>query len=166
MRLKALFLFCSLLFMSEIYCQTAVTELSKPELRKNVVYGTIGFYPEEFYGTILGNYERKLYQFPNSCINSLWVRVAAGPWGSWGSEGWNYVSTLSLLTGKKASHIEFGAGAVLSWDTSAKHFYPIWSDNYIAANLGYRYQKPGGSFVFRTGIGWPEFLYLSLGFCF
>ena len=35
-----------------------------------------------------------------------------------------------------------------------------------AANIGYRYQKPSGGFVFRTGIGFPDGVYLSLGFAF
>ena len=35
-----------------------------------------------------------------------------------------------------------------------------------AGAIGYRFQKPGGKFVFRTGIGFPESLYLSLGLCF
>lgn len=146
--------------------QQSIPENKPPQLKKNVFYGTLGVYPEEFYGTILGNYERMIYLSPGKRGSSLWFRAAAGPFGSWGNEGWNYVSTVSVLTGKKSSHAEFGFGVLLSWDTSAKRFYPLWSNNYAAANIGYRYQKPGGFFVFRTGAGWPEVMYLSLGFCF
>ena len=30
--------------------------------------------------------------------------------------------------------------------------------------FGYRFQKKNGNFVFRTGAGWPDCIYLSLGF--
>jgi hypothetical protein len=145
--------------------QQFVPEIKPPELKKNVFYGTLGIDVWEFYGTILANYERMLYVSPKAKGSSLWLRAGAGPFGAWGNEGWNYVSTISVLTGKKSSHAEFGLGALLSWDTSAKHFAPLLANDYVAANIGYRYQKPGGSFIFRAGIGWPEFTYISFGFC-
>jgi hypothetical protein len=160
---SVLLFFC--LVYNELQSQQSVPEVKPPQLKKNAFYGTLGVDVFGFYGTILANYERMIYLSPGSKGSSLWLRAGAGPFGAWGNEGWNYVSTISLLTGKKSSHIEFGLGAVLSWDTSAKHFAPLASDNYVAANLGYRYQKPGGFFVFRTGAGWPEVMYLSLGFC-
>lgn len=151
--------------LTETYSQMAVTELRQPELKKNVFYGTLGLDVWDFYGTIIGNYERRIFMSPKPKGSSLWLRAGAGPFGTWGNEGWNYVSTISLLTGKKNNHVELGLGALLSWDSSAKHFAPILDNNYMAANLGYRYQKPGGYFIFRTGMGWPEFMYVSLGFC-
>jgi len=33
-------------------------------------------------------------------------------------------------------------------------------------SIGYRMQKPNGHFIFRTGVGWPEALYIDLGVSF
>ncbi len=33
-------------------------------------------------------------------------------------------------------------------------------------SLGYRYQEPGGDFVFRIGMGFPVLVHLGLGFAF
>ena len=30
------------------------------------------------------------------------------------------------------------------------------------ANIAYRYQRPGGNFIFRMGVGYPELLFVSL----
>ncbi|MFT6983614.1 MAG: hypothetical protein ACJAUD_002393 [Crocinitomicaceae bacterium] len=35
-----------------------------------------------------------------------------------------------------------------------------------AGNLSYRFQKSDGHFMFRTGIGLPEALYIGFGFVF
>ncbi|GEM_PF-2316273 len=40
------------------------------------------------------------------------------------------------------------------------------SSVYPAAAIGYRYQKPKGGFVFRTGLGWVDGIYLSFGSAF
>lgn len=165
MKLKILCFFFAFFSLPETSGQIVIPEPRQPELKKNVFYGTLGINVWEFYGTLIGNYERRLYISPGTKGNSLWFRAGAGPYGAWGDEGWNYVSTISLLTGKKSSHVELGAGFLLSWDSSAKSIVPLLDNNYIAANLGYRYQKPGGSFIFRTGMDWPEFMYVSLGFC-
>jgi len=36
----------------------------------------------------------------------------------------------------------------------------------VAGEIGYRYQNPEGGFLFRTGIAWPETVYIGLGFNF
>ena len=35
-----------------------------------------------------------------------------------------------------------------------------------AFGIGYRFQKPTGGIIFRTGISLPEAIYLSLGYSF
>lgn len=36
----------------------------------------------------------------------------------------------------------------------------------IGGSVAVRYQKPQGNFIFRFGVGYPEALFASLGFCF
>lgn len=155
-----------LFFVSINYGQGINTGFNSEKLRKNVLYATIGMNPEEFYGTLMANYERQVIEFQSTFPGSLWVRVGAGPWVWWTGNGINFVSTISLLTGKKAVHLETGFGALLTYNPDVRNFAPLLNDNYLAANIGFRYQKPAGKFIFRTGIGWPEFLYLSFGYSF
>jgi len=37
---------------------------------------------------------------------------------------------------------------------------------YPSFTLSFRYQKPLGEFVLRAGIGFPDLIHLSLGYCF
>lgn len=83
-----------------------------------------------------------------------------------------------LLTGKKMHHMEFTAGGRLFFDRVGWYDqreyqvdpYATKSDFLTltpSVTLGYRYQKPGGSYVFRVGSGFPvHMFYISLGFAF
>jgi hypothetical protein len=166
MKLKMLFILSFVFFTSICFCQKGKTEISDIGLKKNVVYGTLGVDIGEFYGTILGNYERMIIMFPDSFFQSFWLRVGAGPWVWWTDKGINYVSTLSVLMGRRSAHLEVGSGVLFSYNSTEKRFNPLINDRHLAGNLGFRFQKPGGKLVLRAGLGWPEFMYLSLGVCF
>ena len=167
MKLKMLFILCFIFFISIGYCQEIKSDISPIGLKKNVIYGTLGVEIEETYYSLMGNYERMILELPNSFFNSFWVRIGAGPWAAFDANGGiNYVSTLSAVMGRRSAHLEIGSGVLFTYDSGEKRFHPLVNDRYLAGNLGFRFQRPGGEFVFRTGIGWPEFMYLSLGFCF
>lgn len=78
-----------------------------------------------------------------------------------GAEGPHFVTTIAALTGAKNSHMEVGLGFTILNDN-------YYNDNslYPAGNVGYRFQKAGGHFVFRAGAGFPETTYLSFGVSF
>ena len=138
----------------------AQEHVSSPvRFNKNSVYGTFGIGP--MYGTLLGNYERALYQPSEKFLASIGVRVGVGRWVVWGDIGNHYIATFQVFSGKAKSHLEIGIGAVAN-------AVPIHSTRILrpAGNLGYRFQKPGGVLLLRIGIGFPEALYLSLGLCF
>jgi hypothetical protein len=160
----------AILILLLIGTETGFGQHYEPEnpmlLNKNTIHGSFGADIGEFYGTLLVNYERMILQFPESSINSLSIRVGAGPWVWWSASGINLVSTASVLTGKKSSHLEIGIGLLLTYNNYEKRFDPLINNRHLAGNFGYRYQKPGKSFVFRTGIGWPEYTYLGGGFSF
>ena len=77
-----------------------------------------------------------------------------------------YISN-GLITGlNKRNHFEVNLG--LGWDQVQ---YPNASgsgyNRYIPAlNIGYRFQKPNESFVFRCGVGLPELIYFGFGLAF
>jgi hypothetical protein len=135
-------------------------------LRKNSLYITAGIYPEGMYGNITGNYERVVHEFPKSFFQAFQLRVGAGPWVAWMSDGINFFSVGSLLMGRSGSHLETGMGVLFTYYPDKKEWGPIVNDRHIAGNLGYRFQRPGGGFLFRAGLGWPEGFYVSLGYCF
>lgn len=103
------------------------------------------------------NYEGMLSSNPDKFITSLWLRVGGGPYFSWGDNGAIFISTLTLLTGKKNSHFECGLG--LSRISNPGLVLP-------AVSLGYRYYNPGKSLFFRAGGGFPEIVYLGIGISF
>jgi len=83
-----------------------------------------------------------------------------------------------LLTGKRMHHLEFTAGGRLFFDRvgwyGQKEYeldpYAVKSDFLTLTpsfTVGYRFQKPGGRYLFRIGSGYPvHMFYISLGFAF
>jgi hypothetical protein len=81
-----------------------------------------------------------------------------------------------VLTGcQNNNHFEanLGAGLANVIDESYSGFYGTGgssASNYTAiypvGNIGYRFQAPNKNFVFRTGIGFPELLYVGFGVAF
>ncbi len=79
----------------------------------------------------------------------------------WGSSGLGGLGGINVLIGEKSHHFESGAGLFIGsdYDGSDGTFYIPYFE------LGYRYQKPTGGFLFRAkagilGVG------LSLGYAF
>jgi hypothetical protein len=102
-----------------------------------VIYATLGVYPDEAYGSLLGNYERMIFQLPNSFVQSFWLRIGAGPWVGWVMKGTNYVSTISLLIGRRGTHLETGAGVLFTYNSYWGKFDPIVNDRYLAGNISF-----------------------------
>ena len=63
-----------------------------------------------------------------------------------------------ILTGKHFGHFE-GTLGIAYIQTENNVLRPAFS-------VGYRGQKPDGSFMFRTGLGFPELLFFGLGIAF
>lgn len=164
-RFRLLFIICFVLTVGTAFSQKQGIAVS--ELRKNAIYATGGTaLPMDLYFSLMGNYERMIMTFPKGGLHSLWVRAGGGPWVAWGSSGVNYVSTISALFCRRSAHIETGPGVIFTYWPGERGFHPIVNNRHIAGFLGFRYQKPGDYFVFRTGLGWPEGFYASLGVCF
>ena len=73
-----------------------------------------------------------------------------------------------LLTGKRNSHFELSGGAYIKF-----LHYQISNTESVSETstkpsltIGYRYQKPKGGFMFRTGFSIPETIYVGLGYSF
>ena len=74
----------------------------------------------------------------------------------WGGEGSFYMVRYGIITGTGKRHLEAKAGFV---------YFKAFGPNPSFA-VGYRSQKPQSHYIFRTGVGWPEGIYVSWGFSF
>ncbi|MFK7950494.1 MAG: hypothetical protein AB8G11_23105 [Saprospiraceae bacterium] len=145
---------------------------------QNTIYGTVAL--GGFWGTLNINYERQLMTTNNRIFKTFGVRIGGGYWATWGQQGSHYIITPTFLSGTGNNHFESAIGATLLYDklsydigvSNAEYFNePIpshiqYMDIYPAGSLGYRYQKPDGWLMFRTGIGFPDVVYLGLGVVF
>lgn len=128
------------------------------QLRSTRIYGTLG--TAFVYTNFTGNIEQEFLQRQDKFFTSISLRIGGGYWSSWSNESYNFIGTANWLSGTNNHHLELGTGIAYSpaYDESLG-FLP-------AAQIGYRYQKPGGVLLFRAGIGVPEAIYVSLGVCF
>lgn len=126
-------------------------------MKKNIIYGTLGY--AGLYGVANANYERVLSQRKAGFFNYYLMRFGFGHWVAWGGGGNHGVAGITGLTGIGKSHLEIHLGLATIYDETSSRLLP-------AGSVGYRFQKPGGHFIFRTGAAFPESFYLSFGFCF
>jgi len=157
MKIKITIFFC--LLTTLIYAQGSDNKSNTESLRKNAVYGTVGFFPIYFFGG--GSIEHLFTRPPGKVLTAFGVRVGAGPFALWEDTGMDYYLNFNALVGRNKHHFEIGAGPMLmhmEYDNENS----IWP----SGNIGYRFQKPGKNFIFRAGGGWPEAAYLSVGIAF
>jgi hypothetical protein len=107
------------------------------------------------------NYERNISQRP---ISSTSLRMGFGH-GSFitAGDGMYINPSLVHLIGKKNSHLELNLGVkyIVNYPNPRLSLVLV-PDLFV----GYRYEKPTGWFIFRTGINWPTLINLGMGFKF
>jgi hypothetical protein len=132
----------------------------------NMVYGSVSF------GGLLGalsvNYERTIAKFTGGTIN---LRGGFGRVSGWDLRGNGVTANWAYLFGRKKHHLELNLGVMGIQDryrdqlmTKTELFFAQW-DFFPLLNAGYRFQKPEGGFMLRTGVG-TELLYLGVGYSF
>jgi hypothetical protein len=154
--------------ITSTFCYSQSDSTNK-ELNKNNVFATLGFIP--LYGVLNGNYERRVWKNKSKLIQTGYIRGSGGAWASWLSGGPQYGVGMTSLSGSKNSHLEMHLGVSMLVDSYYEEedgeLAPPPSRYLLpAAGVGYRYQKPGGHFLFRAGLAIPESLYISLGVSF
>ena len=181
-KLKLLFVIITVLLFIPSYGQGQYKDTIQAGLKKNVVYGTVG--TAVVIGVATINYERMIGESKTKFITSYWLKVGFGEYYILGINigGGPYFTTgLTVLTGKNNRHFEFNIGIASlvehekydreyngylnGWTTSETQKSDYWIIKPSVA-IGYVFQKPDGKFLFRTGYALPEFVYLSVGFCF
>jgi len=125
---------------------------------KNLIHTSIGSGGLYFSATVY--YDRIIKQkMWNRNITSF-IRVGYGSAVYYGSESSYLLTQYGILTGVKKHHLEVSVGPAYFTNRN------LLGDYSPTAALGWRYQKPGGNFIFRLGIAVPEAIYLGLGIAF
>lgn len=126
---------------------------------KNLVYGGIG--SVLLYSPAYVYYERQLQErFLKSKFSSF-VTVGTGAAAHWEGASEYFALRFGLLLGENTHHLETSLG-------TSYFYHGDMQDAIIPISftVGYRKMIPRQNFVFRTGIGWPESLYVSWGLRF
>ena len=131
------------------------------DLTKNSFYieTQLGFYPQ-----LVLNYEGQIAS--NKKVN--WYCRIGGGYGANltdffnGPEGFGGLCAITMITGKKNKHFEFNAGSFLGYEKTKRKNKPFLLP---ILNIGYRYQKPDGGFIFRANAGIVA-LGISFGYAF
>ena len=140
-------------------------------LKKNAIYITAAFNPLILMSLNI-NYERIVKQKQYAFFNVIAIKSGIGKWTALEGGGANFHSGLTTLSGIKSNHFETNIGGSLFYYKGQRYTsiteYTEFHEFIVfpMINLGYRYQKPKGDFIFRTGAGFPEGFYISLGICF
>ena len=138
---------------------------AKIDSAKNNIYGE--FHVGLFFQTVM-NYEKQIYSGKKA---SFYGRLGGGIVATLGPivereilAGWGGLGAITMLTGKKNNHFELNTGALIGVH---KDIIGEYNDIFIFPlfNIGYRYQKPSGGFIFRLNAGIYSFG-LSLGYAF
>lgn len=135
-----------------LFCTIFSPGWSQSDFR-NSIQTNIGFIP-----AVSASIERILLK-PQSGIPHKTIRAGFTRAGFWGSLD-VYYGMIGIVTNTSKHRLELGAGGGVQYaeGTSLK--------GTLVGNLGYRLNKRNSRWLFRTGIGFPEFLYVGFGFRF
>jgi hypothetical protein len=139
---------------SSVTAQEEKTDPLKINLNKNSInlsYGILSAYLS--YESL---FQGKVFGIRNSTI----VDYGLGGLAHWDGASPFIISRFGILTGSGRRHFEAKVGACF--------FFAGDMQNMLlpSGSIGYRKQKPGSRFIFRTGIGFPDVLYVSWGVSF
>lgn len=145
-----------LLLISGSLIETQAQQVEPVSYRKTTLHGGLGF--AGIYGTAFLNLERMLTQSLDKKVTGTFGKAGYGTYGSWGDSGQYLYLQYGFITGQNASHFEMSAGP--NFTIQGDMELPI------AFSVGYRHQKPGKPFLFRTGLAFPESLFFAMGLSF
>jgi len=149
-----------LLISNTIASQDVKPDSAQLKMFNNAIYGSVGSLIG-YYNNVNIYYERMFQRKPYRSRIITLVKAGYGGWSSpWGGKGSYILGQCGILTGVKKHHFELSAGLIKFFSDSEK------IETLLSGSLGYRSQKPDGHFIFRTGVSWPETIYLGFGVSF
>jgi len=141
--------------------QTSAPDKSPSGLRKNAIHISGG--TALVYASFTGYIDHLLFDSEGKKYQAMFMRVGYGQYGQIASDGGYHVLTQAVIVrGRNNGHFEGGLGvAFVDPEDEGDSRGPLEP----AISVGYRWQKREGNFLFRTGLAYPESLYLGIGFC-
>ncbi len=144
---------------------------------KNLLYANLGIGGWSSAASL--NYERQLFTSEGEYHVNYYVRASGGTQAYYGTGPYGSIC-LQGVFGEGKSHLEFGLGMAVLYNKGGYERGVVNASNpgfqepskmdYIrytpSGSIGYRFQKPSSGFVFRTGLAYPEVVYLSFGWAF
>lgn len=134
------------------------------QLRKNIIHASASSVPLAYAGL---NYylERIILEKEKT---AYFGKVGYGHYNEWEGSGQFYLLQAGVLMGVKdigirRSHLELGLGVAQldGWNNKVPY-----NSRHFAFSIGWRIQKPGSRFIFRTGVSLPETIYVGVGLAF
>lgn len=148
------------------YFNYSFAQEEKPQevvVNKNAIYGSVGTFLFLHY-TATAYYERIIKLDANF---STFAKVGMGRFLHLGGDGGYSIFQIGLLSGLKNHHLELGAGVGFNWPKFGHGDvileFPSTRKIGWTANIGWRFQKPQGNFIFRMGASFPEAIYIGVG---
>jgi hypothetical protein len=123
------------------------------KIHRNYIIGNIGFLVYNV------NYERNFIRTPVFLTN---IRLGYGKFNDLQGGSNEYSAALVGLIGQKNSHFELDLG-IKEIKADKTNANPSSSALMVDGFIGYRYEKPYGIFIFRTGFFYPSIYSLTLG---
>jgi hypothetical protein len=136
--------------------QTDTTDLSLFKY-KNVAHVSISPI-----GLLSCNYERIIFDSEKREYFNLYFRFGVGGYSFWGSSALFNTAQISMLVGKRKHFFESSAG--VGYQYNFHEYNPL--EFALPLSLGYRIQNTKKRFMFRGGIGFPEYIFIGGGICF
>ena len=147
---------------------------------RNAIYGTVAISPNLSTRNI--NLEFPLATTNINLFKTINLRIGAGysSWKDWEAEGSYLIISSVFISDANTHHLETSVGAAFLYNKTdyensigyaaangAPGLHPaFFLKLYPAGTFGYRYHKPDGILMFRTGVGFPEIAYLGIGLAF
>jgi hypothetical protein len=157
---KILFIFLLLIVIVQVaFSQQEKENENSSRSRKNAIYGSLGI-P---IGYLLLNYERQLIWLDKDKI-AIDMRLSYGAYANLGEDGNAAIICSEIIFGENKHHFEADLGLALNrnQESQAK---PMPA-NLPCINICYRIQQKNKPFLFKTGIGFPEGVFVCIGLAF
>jgi hypothetical protein len=166
---RILLILISVISTCSVFSQTHFPESYYDEPPKNALFVTFGLRPG--FKTFTGQYERVIIKRSTFLFNAVGINLGMGFIREWEQykNGVGTTGSANIFTyfGKKAAHLDISAGLVYTFPESVREFGSERPESlYPSFTLSFRYQQPLGAFFLRSGIGFPDMIHLSLGYCF
>lgn len=169
------FYYLTFILFSFCYNVIAQNDNNSEGIVKNAIYAN-GDISVILYNSVTLNYNRSIKQSESGFFKNYYLNLGTGYFDN--NDGFRAGPTsegiigrvgLLGLTGKHRSHFEVGLNALLYNETKINNNEGTNEKEKTflvpEATLGYRYQKENG-IIFRTGLGFPQGLYVGLGYSF